>query len=74
MNEIKIVFYSFLSSEIEYNSNGKLLEAWSGASFYKNQQKSTMSYHDKKKAWHSRKKLFLFHTEIEYILKSKRTT
>ena len=27
MNEIKIVSYSFSSSVIEYNSNGKLLEA-----------------------------------------------
>ena len=37
MNEIKIVIYSFSSSEIEYNSNEKLEEAWSGARFYKNQ-------------------------------------
>ena len=33
----KIVSYSFSSSVIEYNSNEKLLEAWSGARFYKNQ-------------------------------------
>ena len=37
MNEIKIVSYSFSSSVIEYNSNEKLWEAWSGARFYKNQ-------------------------------------
>ena len=37
MNEIKIVSYSFSSSVIEYNSNEKLLKAWSGARFYKNQ-------------------------------------
>ena len=37
MNEIKIVSYSFSWSAIEYNSNEKLLEAWSGARFYKNQ-------------------------------------
>ena len=37
MNEIKIVSISFSSSVIEYNSNEKLLEAWSGARFYKNQ-------------------------------------
>ena len=33
----KIVSYSFSSSVIEYNSNEKLLEAWSEARFYKNQ-------------------------------------
>ena len=35
MNEIKIVSYSFLSSVMEYNSNEKLLETWSGARFDK---------------------------------------
>ena len=35
MNEIKIVFYSFSSSVIEYNSNEKLLKGGSGARFYK---------------------------------------
>ena len=64
MNEIKIVSYSFSSSVIEYNSNEKLLKAWSGARFYKNQH---MSYHDMKKTWHSRNKLhiFLLHTKIK---------
>ena len=37
MNEIKIVSYSFSSQVIEYNSNEKLFDAWSGARFYKNQ-------------------------------------
>ena len=42
MNEIKKASYSFSSSVIEYitteyNSNERLLEAWSGARFYKNQ-------------------------------------
>ena len=37
MNEIKIVSFSFSSSVIEYNSNEKILEAWSGTRFYKNQ-------------------------------------
>ena len=37
MNELEIVSYAFSSSVIEYNSNEKLLEAWSGACFYKNQ-------------------------------------
>ena len=36
-NGIKTVSYSFSSSVIKYNSNEKLLEAWSGARFYKNQ-------------------------------------
>ena len=40
MNEIKIVAYSFSSSVIQYNSNEKLLKAWSGARFYKNQHSS----------------------------------
>ena len=37
MNELEIVSYAFSSSVIEYNINEKLLEAWSGACFYKNQ-------------------------------------
>ena len=37
LNEIKIVYYLFSSSVIENNSNEKLLEAWSGVRFYKNQ-------------------------------------
>ena len=41
MNEMKIVSYSFSSSVIEYNTNEKLLRAWSGARFYKNQQIDT---------------------------------
>ena len=64
MNEIKIVSFSFSSSVLEYNSNEKLLEAWSGARFYKNQH-YVLSWYEENLTVETNCVFFLLHTKIK---------
>ena len=64
MNEIKIVSYSFSSSVIEYNSNEKLLKAWSRARFYKNQH-YVLSWYEENLTQYKQIAYFLLHTKIK---------
>ena len=64
MKEIKIVSYSFSSSVIEYNSNEKLIETWSGSHFYKNQH-NVLSWYEENYIYANPYVFFLlkFHTK-----------